>query len=263
LTRSGILLAALTLVAGTCLAAPSPRGEPEPAYLAMARGEACFAREELREARAAYLTVLETEPNHLEALCRLTRVEAELGERATGSERAKLKQAAVRHARQAVRVAPDSSRAHVWLAVALGSQALHEPFYNQLPLAREMKTELDRAIALDGRNDRAYHLRGLLVRRVSTLNLVERTAVYVLLGGVPAGATLENALGDFERAAQLDPRYVDHQLELGRTLMMMRRYPEARLALERATALPPRSSTRDRGYQREARSLLERMPREG
>jgi len=258
-----IVVAAALLAAGSAAGASSPSKAPEPAYLAMARGEACLARGQLSGARAAYLTVLKSDPNHFEALGRLTRVEVQLGARATGATRAQLDKAAVDHARQAVRVGPDSSLAHVWLAVALGSKALHEPFYNRILLAREMKNELDRAIDLDARNDRAYHLRGLLVRRVSTMNAVERAAVVVLLGGMPRGATMENALDDFERAAQLDPRYVDHQLELGRTLMMMRRFPEARLALERAATLPPHSSDHDGGYQREARVLLERMPRAG
>ena len=82
------------------------------------------------------------------------------------------------------------------------------------------------------------------------------------LGGLPKGATLENAMREFRVAAQLDPGYVHHHLELGRTLLMMRRYADARRELEIAATLPPYSSDRDAAFQGEARRLLAKLPKQ-
>jgi tetratricopeptide (TPR) repeat protein len=260
-TRCSILAAAAILAAiGLARAAPTP---PEPAYLTLARAEQLYERGQLAEARAGYLAVLKAEPHHFEALCRLVRVETEMGERATGAARRRLKLAAVEHARTAVQAGPDSSRAYLWLAIALGSRALIEGPRVQASLARQVRTALDRALALNPNNDRAYHLRGLLSRRIALLSPMQRVTAIALLGGLPRGATLENALRDFERAAQLDPYYVDHRLELGRTYLLLKRYADARRELETAVSLPATSSGRDVRYQAEARKLLATIPQKG
>ena len=71
---------------------------------------------------------------------------------------------------------------------------------------------------------------------------------------------MANAVSDLEKAIALEPRYVNHHLELGRTFMDLRRWPEARRELELAASLPPTSNPRDPKYQAEARALLTRLP---
>jgi hypothetical protein len=57
----------------------------------------------------------------------------------------------------------------------------------------------------------------------------------------------------------LEPAYVNHRLELGRTFMQLKRRDEARRELERAVALPAAGSPLDSKYQAEARELLARL----
>ncbi len=52
---------------------------------------------------------------------------------------------------------------------------------------------------------------------------------------------------------------MNHRLELGRTLMQLKRRDEARRELERAVSLPPTSDPLDPKYQAEARELLARL----
>jgi hypothetical protein len=56
---------------------------------------------------------------------------------------------------------------------------------------------------------------------------------------------------------------VNHHLELGRTYASLKRWPEARRELEKATTLPPTSNPRDPRYQQEARDLLSKLPKQG
>jgi tetratricopeptide (TPR) repeat protein len=166
---------------------------------------------------------------------------------------------AVAHARGAVKAAPDSASGHVWLAVALGRQALKEGPKTRLALSREIKSEVDRALELDPGIGRAWHVRGAWNRKIASLNLVERMAANTVLGGVPRGASMENAVRDFEKAVALEPAYVNHRLELGRTYLELERWDDARRELEKAVALPPTSGPRDAHHQTEARALLARI----
>jgi len=241
-TCVALLLAALPLSGPS--AAPS-----ETAGEQIARGDQLYTQAKLGEAREAYRAALQAEPNHFVALCRLAQVESELVA------------AAVQHARAAVSAAPESAQGHAWLAATLGRQALKEGPKKRLALSREIKAEADRALGIDPNLARAYHVRAIWNRKVASLTAIERLAANAVLGGVPKGASMENAVRDLEKAVELEPSYVNHHLELGRTFMMLKRMAEARRELEKAAGLPPTSNPRDPIYQAEARDLLKRLPR--
>lgn len=248
----------LTATLGLLVAFVAPAG----ANGDLERGDQLYARSQLAEARQAYQTALAADPNRFEALWRLARVESELGEDSRGEAQRQLNAAAVEHARAAVKAAPESAQGHVWLAVALGRQALKEGPKTRLALSREIKSEVDRAIALDPGIARAYHVRAMWNRRLTTLNFVERSVANTVLGGVPKGASMENAVRDLQKAVELEPDYINHRLELGRTYMMLKDHDKARRELEKAVTLSPGASARDPRYQAEARELLAKLGRD-
>jgi len=255
LARSAAL--ALVVAAAPLAAGPARAASVEES---LAAGDSAYVRGDFGAATAAYGGALKAHPRDLGALWRLSRSESEHGEDATGETRKKLFAVAVGHAREAVAAAPDSAVGHVWLAVALGRQALKEGPKTQLQLSREIKSEADRAIAIDPSIARAWLVLALWNRRVASLNFMERAAADTVLGGVPKGASMDNAVRDLEKAIALEPRYVNHHLELGRTYAQLKRWPDARKELETAIALPPTSNPRDPRYQSEARELLARVP---
>lgn len=228
---------------------------------ALSAGDAAYAHSALAEAHQHYLAALEAEPGRYGTLWRLARVESELGEDAAGEEQRRLVADAVARARSAVKAAPDSALGHVWLAVALGRQALKEGPRARLALSREIKSETDRAIDLDAGNARAWHVRAMWNRKIAGLSAIERMAANAVLGGVPKGASMENAVQDFEKAIALEPAYINHRLELGRTFREMKRWADARRELEKAVALPPTGQRRAPIYQQEARDLLAKLPK--
>ncbi len=233
----------------------------QPPAADLERGDEYYARGDLADARAAYEAAVKAQPGSFAALCRLARTESELGEQAEGDTRTRLVSSSVAHARAAVKAAPDSAQGHVWLAVTLGRQALKEGPKTRLALSREIKDEVDRAISLDPGIGRAYHVRAAWNRKIASLNFLERAAANTVLGGVPKGASMDNAVRDFQKAIELEPNYVNHRLELGRTYMDLKRWDDARRELEKAVSLPPTSDALDKTYQAEARRLLDKLPK--
>ncbi len=252
---AGPLLLPAALAFGPDLA--RARGAAE----AVAAGDEHYAASRLDQAVTAYREALVAEPASLAVLCRLARSESELGETQKGDEQRRTWASAVAHARDAVRIAPDSALAHTRLAVALGRQALREGPSTRLALSREIKSEADRAIALDATQDFAWHVLAVWNVKIASLNAFERLAARTILGGVPKGASIGGAEQAFEKAIAIAPTFVNHHLEYGRLLRDEKRFADARRELEKAVALPATSSALDARYQAEARGLLEKLPR--
>jgi tetratricopeptide (TPR) repeat protein len=238
-------------------AAGAPAHAADPAAW-IAKGDASYARRDLRGAVSAYTAAIQETPKDARALCRLVRAESELSEDTSGQARQMLAATAVEHARLAVAAAPESAVCHAWLAAALGRQALGAGARARLAMAREIKSEADRALALDPRSARAYHVRGVWNRELASVSFFERTMARAV-GGIPKGASIDNAIADLEKSIALEPEYVNHRLELGRTYHQAHRDADARRELEKAIALAPTSSALDPRYQSEARQLLARI----
>ena len=241
------------------LAAPSHAARS--AADAIAAGDQAYAAARLDEARAAYGEAVQAAPTLAIALCRLVRAESELGETQKGDAQRAMFASAVAHAREAVRVAPDSAAPHSWLAVSLGRQAMREGPRTKLAISKEIKAENDRALAIDPTSGRAWHVLAVWNVKVASLNAMERMAANAVLGGVPKGASLANAETAFQKAIALEPEYVNHRVEYGRLLKELKRTADARRELEQAVALPATSSALDARYQADARALLEKLPR--
>jgi hypothetical protein len=248
-------VAAFLVLLGTwSVAAPASQADS-----LLAEGATRFGHGDLKGARESYLAALAAAPGRFTTLCRLARVESELAESKSGEDSRTLSAAAVEHAREAVKTAPDSANGHLELAVALGRQALREGPKTQLMLSREIKSEADRALALDATLGRAWHVLALWNRRLASMNFLQRSVAKSILGGVPKGASMDNAVADLEKAVELEPAYVNHRLELGRTYLQLKRMQDARRQLERAVELPPVSDPLDPKYQAQARELLAKM----
>jgi tetratricopeptide (TPR) repeat protein len=256
-------LAPMLLALSTAISLPlaGPARAARSAADAIAAGDQAYAAAKLDEARAAYAEAVQAAPTLATALCRLVRAESEWGDSQKGDVQRATFASAVTHAREAVRVAPDSAAPHVWLAVALGRQALREGPRTRLAISKEIKSETDRALALDPENGRAWHVLAVWNVKVSSLNAMERMAANAVLGGVPKGASFANAESAFQKAIAIEPNYVNHRLEYGRLLKELKKPADARRELEKAVSLPATSSALDARYQAEARTLLEKLPR--
>jgi tetratricopeptide (TPR) repeat protein len=224
----------------------------------IATGDAALERFDLNLALKAYRAAHVRAPDDYEATWKLARA---LIDTSTLSKDAdQQKQCCVEAeglARTAVKLNPEDSKGHTFLAVAVGKLALYEGGKRKVSLASEVKKEAERAVKLDDKEDLAYHVLGVWNREMVELNWVLRKFAELLYGKFPS-ASLDDAVHDLERASQLAPRIVPHRVELGITLASAHRWREANDNLERALAMP-RAWVTDDYYWNLARQNLSRV----
>lgn len=246
-------LAVLVLTAATAA------GEDVNVVSALSAGDQAVGQFDLTKAVAAYQEALKLDPKSYEATWKLARAYADKATLASGNpgEQKKLCAAAERLAREAVRLNPDDSKGHVYLAIAVGKLALYEGGKRKVELSNEVKTEAERAAALNPKEDLAYHVLGIWHREMAELNWVLRKFAEFLYGRFPP-ASLEQASSNLRKAAELAPNVVAHHVELGITLAAARHWAEANKELEHALAMPKAWVTDDH-YKGLAKKKLEEV----
>jgi tetratricopeptide (TPR) repeat protein len=171
-------------------------------------------------------------------------------------ERADYYQKGTSCARRAVRIEPEGSKGHLFLAIALGRIALDAGAKERIRLSKQIKEEVDLSIKYNPKDDIAYHVLGRWNRKLSNLSWIEKGFADMFLGGIPDEASDENAVEAFKKAIELNPKHINHHLELGITYEMMGLDNEARQQYEICLELPKSDSDDDK-YKKEARERLE------
>lgn len=223
--------------------------------LLLATAAASQAPEGLEAQRTRYAAAVAADPGDYTAQWNLARVLVDLGNRQEGDARKSMYEDAVKHARAAVALNPDDTWGHCYLSEAVGKLALAVGGKRKIELSKEVRDEAEKAIACDPDNDRAHHILGRWNREVAHLSPILKLAAKVVYGGVPKGASDEKAVAEFREAIRINPTHINHHLELGITLMGMKRYQEALKELQTALDLPD-SDPNDPHYKDEARENI-------
>jgi len=224
----------------------------------VAAGDAALARFDLGAARKAYRAAHTQSPDSYEATWKLARALADSS--TLSKDPAEQKQYCVdaeRLARAAVKLKPDDSKGHAYLAVTVGKLGLYEGGKRKVELANEVQKEAERAIKLNNKEDVGYHVLGVWNREMVELNWVLRKFAELIYGKFPS-ASLDDAVHDLTRATQIAPQIVPHRVELGITFASERRWQEANENLEKALAMPKAWVT-DEYYWEKARQALPRV----
>lgn len=143
--------------------------------------------------------------------------------------------------RHALKVHPKSSDAHLSVAISLGKLVEFMGNKEKIKTSREIKSEADQALALNPKSDYAHHLLGRWHQNIADMGGATRMIAKLIYGEVPKGSFKE-ALAHFDKARKFKPNRLIHELEYGRTLAMMGRDKEARIALTKALAKPNREA---------------------
>jgi hypothetical protein len=224
----------------------------------IATGDAALERFDLNSALKAFRAAHVHAPDDYEATWKLARA---LIDTSTISKDAdQQKQCCIEAeglARSAVKLKPDGSKGHAYLAVAVGKLALYEGGKRKVSLASEVKTEAEHAVKLDDKEDLGYHVLGVWNREMAELNWMLREFAELLYGKFPS-ASLDEAIHNLERARQIAPHIIPHRVELGITFASAHRWQEANDNLETALAMP-RAWVTDDYYWNLARQNLSRV----
>jgi len=116
-------------------------------------------------------------------------------------------------AQQAVKADPQNAQAHLALAIACGKWTDFVDAKTKIALARQIRAEAERAIALDPKLDLAYHVLGRWHLGVAGVNPFFRFGAWLTVGALPP-ASLEEAARNLEKAVELSPKTIIHHQQL-------------------------------------------------
>jgi len=200
-------------------------------------GDAAFRAFDNETARLCYQRAFAIDSTDCDVLWKLARANVHRGMVAPDKEKESWFVASEGYARRSVAVCPDSADAHFFLAVAIGQMTKVIGGKRRIELSKEIKSEAEATLALDPHHAGAMHVLGRWNYEVASLGWFQKAAAKVVYGGVPPGASYEQAQVWFNRAIAADPRMPLNHLWLGETLIKLHDYPRARDHLQTCLTL--------------------------
>ena len=214
-----------------------------------------------KAALKALLRVLELDPDNPEALSKIARVYVDFGDNIPETEsnwqdkRLQQYRIAEDYARKAVKVDPNGTWGHFYVATSLGKMAVHSSVSQQIDLAEEIRTEVEKAIACDPQNGFAYHVYGVWHRRMAEIGKTSRLLASALLWrSIPKGS-METSVEYLKKAISLNSTVISHHLELAKTYISLGKWELPRASLKSSLAQPVQFSD-DPVNKKEAEQLL-------
>ena len=217
-----------------------------------------------REGAAELRKVLQVEPRNLEALAKLSRAHIDIGDSIPESHsnwkerRVQEYRTAENYARQAIKVDPDSTWGHFYLAASLGTMAGVSPIVRQIEMADEIRAAAEKAIALDPQNGFAYHIYGVWHRRIAELGKTRRMVASLWYGRALPRGDLEKSMEFLKKAVSINPNVIVSRLELARTHVARHEWAAARAQLNSVAELQAKFSD-DGRHKQKAHELLEEI----
>ena len=123
-------------------------------------------------------------------------------------------QTALDFATRAVALRPDDAVNVLSLAICHGKLAVYSDTRTKVQYSRLVKSEAERALALDPRYAWAHHVLGRWHYEVAGLGGASKFFVRLWYGGLPP-ASLTEAVAHLQRSVELEPDELNHWLELG------------------------------------------------
>jgi tetratricopeptide (TPR) repeat protein len=209
----------------------------------------------LTEALQVLKTVEQTDPENPEILYRISNVNSELVEVGSNDQQKEAyAQTALKYAKRAVEKAPNSSDAHLALAIASGKITDFVDNRTKMEYSRVIQREAEKAVQLNPKNDLAYLVLAKWNFEMSNLNPILRGIAQMLYGQVPASSQ-EKALEYFKKAVSLAPNRVVYHFEYAQALNRMGRKEETRAEYQKVLQLTA-TGREDREDQKQAAKLL-------
>ena len=214
-------------------------------------------RQPAREAQTALMQVEEQAPRDATTLARLSRAWADTVDgSANRVEAQKASRRALDMAEQAVKADPKNAQAHLALAIALGKWTDYVDAKTKVAISRQIRSEAERAIALDPKLDLAYHVLGRWHLELATVNPLARLGAKLTVGNLPP-ASLQEAVRNLEKAAQLSPKTIIHHQQLALAYQAVGKRNEAAAQWRMVLDLPS-TDREDEQAKRQARTALGR-----
>lgn len=223
-------------VAGTNTPAPTSASFPPDnetlRVLTEAEKNSPFNNSVLRQIAKAYQT---------EILCMIAKqywqLAAEAGATGNAKEERLLTDCSLGYGIKAVNSNPDSALAHAVLAICYAHSAELESPQKKISYSKLVRSESEKSLDLDPRQDIALHVLGAWNYSMATLNPLLKSIAEMVYGKLPS-ASLKSSADYFQRASQVAPARVMHKAALAKTYAAMGEKEKALKTLAAAEALP-------------------------
>lgn len=202
------------------------------------KGEVYDHKFEPAEALKYYQEAEKLEPNNVKVLIRIARQYRHLSTDAKSTaEKLRLGALALNYAEKAVIADPSNAEAYCSVAISYGKVLPLQGKKEQAQATPRIRSAAEKAIALDPRNDLAWHVLGKWHRVLADVGGVKRAFASALYGGLPTG-TNADAVHCLQKAIQCNPRRPMHYIELGRTYAQMDNNAEAKRMIQKGLSMP-------------------------
>ncbi len=162
---------------------------------------------------------------------------------------------AKQYAVKALKINPNDAESNFVMAVAMGRMALISGTKDKIAASRDIKKYADLALKFNPNHAGAWHVLGKWNYKMANLNFAEVAVANTLFGGIPPGATEDEAIRCYNKAITLDPTYILYQLDLAEVYNSKGMKDKAIETLKKAIALPPRTED-DPQYIQKGKELL-------
>lgn len=142
-------------------------------------------------------------------------------------------------AKNAIKLNEASADGHYVYAMALGRIHENASSKQKIANAKLIRSEVDRAIALNPKLAGPYHILGRWHRTIAGFGAIEKAMINSFFGGVPPGGSYDDAIKSFMTAIGLEPKSMNHQYELAQTYYEMGKEVEAKLWATKAMEITP------------------------
>ncbi|HEY2625434.1 MAG TPA: tetratricopeptide repeat protein [Candidatus Udaeobacter sp.] len=233
---------------------PMSRRSPIPAESfddLLKEGKAFEKQFQATDALPLYLAAEKLEPKNPELLVRIARQYRYLMTDASDTpEKLRLGRMALEYSMRAAACGPKDCDAQLAPAITLGKMLPYLPTKQQIVASPQIKQSVDKALAIDSRNDNAWHILGRWNRVLAEVSSAKRFVAGLIYGQLPQGS-YEDAEKAMKKAIALNPHRLMHYIELGRIYAQMGRKEEARQFINKGLAMPDTekddSETKQRG----------------
>ncbi|MEO6490848.1 MAG: tetratricopeptide repeat protein [Ferruginibacter sp.] len=199
--------------------------------------------------------VLKLQPLNIYAVNKCSELCSRIGQRQTDPKvRDDYYHAAKTYAGLALKINPHNSEANCLMGMVLGRSSMTRSGKEKIQNAREIKKYVDLSIKFDARNFKAWHILGRWHYEITNLNFIEKAAVKVLYGGVPA-ASLKESIHAFEKVRAIVPGFILNYLEMAKAYMQNGQKEKAIAYLNVMLSLPIQTED-DAAIQQQGRKLL-------
>ncbi len=185
--------------------------------------------------------VLKIQPLNIYAMNKCSELCSRIGKRQTNVQvREDYYSAAKTYAGIALKINPNNSQANCAMAMVLGRGSMARSGKEKIENAKEVKKYVDIAIKNDPQNFLAWHILGRWHFEINNLNLLEKAAVKVLYGGLPA-ASIKESISAFEKVRSIEPRFILNYYEMAKAYKQHHNEDKAKAYLHYMLTLPNRT----------------------